>query len=386
MLRTIADNSILIILTAIGLPDSADPDIFIIAAGLMMVITTYASFDEHVHEENNKIKIISFTKFIIMTTYSMLSGGISGFLVFFFFKEARPYIRVVIGTFMYVLSTAVKGKDTSAAISIVETILLISAYMAIIFIYKMMERTENRKRNDNARITASNVSEMHEKRLNEQLTIQNYMAERNARLIERENISRNIHNNVGHSITAAIMTLDAADMLYDIEPDEARKKMNAANSRMRGSLEAIRRAVRVLDEKDLELTAVDLTSELDLIINEFMTDTGILINQDYSGIAAAIKIPRNHVEFLTGVLREMLTNGVKHGNADEFFVILLGDSAHVRLDITDNGQSDFNIMNARQRIENGFGLKKIISYAEKCGGKAKFENENGFRTTVELPV
>ncbi|MCI8306463.1 MAG: hypothetical protein HFH14_00300 [Lachnospiraceae bacterium] len=384
MLRTISNNTILIVLTAIGLPKSAYPYIFIIAAALIMVITTYDSIDGHVNEENNKI--LSVTKLIIMAVYSMLSGQISGFLVFFFFDEAKAYIRVIIGISMYVLSAAAMAKEISAAICIVETFLIIAAYLIILIVYKMMEQMENRKRNYDARITASNVSEMHEKRLNEQLTIQNYMAERNARLIERENISRNIHNNVGHSITAAIMTLDAADMLYDVEPDEARKKMNDANNRMRGSLESIRRAVRVLDEGESELTAADLTSELDMIINEFMMDTGIQINKDYCGITGAIKIPHNHVEFLTGVLREMLTNGVKHGNANEFFVILLGDSAHVRLDISDNGHSDFDSINGGQRIAGGFGLRKIITYVEKCGGKVQFENENGFRTTMELPV
>ena len=65
-------------------------------------------------------------------------------------------------------------------------------------------------------IQNSNLNEMHEKRLNQELTKQNYLADKNARLVERENISRNIHNSVGHSITAAIMTLDAADMLYDV--------------------------------------------------------------------------------------------------------------------------------------------------------------------------
>lgn len=79
-------------------------------------------------------------------------------------------------------------------------------------------------------------------------------------VVERENISRNIHNSVGHSITAAIMTLDAADMLYDVNPYEARKRMNDANNRIRVSLESIRRALRVLDDEKL------LTDSLEIIL------------------------------------------------------------------------------------------------------------------------
>ena len=89
-----------------------------------------------------------------------------------------------------------------------------------------------------------------QKKLAKELVIKNYLADKNARLEERENISRNIHNSVGHSITAAIMTLDAADMLYDTAPDKAREKMNTANERIRTGLEAIRQAVRVLDSNN----------------------------------------------------------------------------------------------------------------------------------------
>ena len=101
---------------------------------------------------------------------------------------------------------------------------------------------------------------------------------------------------------------------------------------------------------------------------------------------ATLQIPHEHAEFLTGVLQEMLTNGVKHGNATEFVVILSGDSAHIRLESKDNGRSDFTAENSGARIEKGFGVKKIISYAERCGGKTSFTNEDGFRAMVELPV
>ncbi len=60
-------------------------------------------------------------------------------------------------------------------------------------------------------VRQSAVGELAEKRLNRELKLKNYLADKNARLEERETISRNIHNSVGHSITAAVMTLDAAD-------------------------------------------------------------------------------------------------------------------------------------------------------------------------------
>ena len=93
-----------------------------------------------------------------------------------------------------------------------------------------------------------------------------------------------------------------------------------------------------------------------------------------------------HSEFLTGALKECFTNGVKHGQADLFTVGLYTDSNHVRLYVEDNGKSDFNLENQKVKIDQGFGLKKIISYVRKWGGSAVFLNENGFRGEITLPM
>lgn len=380
MVYAISEIIILVLLTIPGLFCSKAPVFLIMSAAVLMILTAYQS----VNEEKDKGILLS--DLVIRSVFAVLSGNFSGFLVFFFLKEVKVHIRVFSGTLMFIFVQFVVYKNTSVAMCMLDTIFLLISFLAIGFFYSMLKLAEKRKVKENNRITAANISELHEKRLNEKLVMQKSLDERNARLLERENISRNIHNSVGHSITAAIMTLDAADLLYDVKPDEARRKMNDANNRIRGSLESVRRAVRVLDDDNVELTAGELKSELDMIIKEFVMDTDIQVYQSYSEIRDELKLESDHAVFLTGVLKELLTNGLKHGGASEFTVILSGDHAHVKLSVSDNGQSDFNNTNSKQKIENGFGIKKIISYAEKCGGKTQFKNENGFKAMVELPV
>lgn len=380
MVYTILDNIIIIILTFISLFTSKSMELLIITAGLLMVLITFESFQD---DWNIVFSVLEFT---VMTLFALLSGGFAGFIVFFLFKAEKEYIRLILGICLFVFTALIIYKNMSFAMCIVKTLLLIAAFLCMMLIKYMMEDIEKRKKRETEKLTVSNVSEMHEKRLNEQLVMQNYLAEKNARLLERETISRNIHNSVGHSITAAIMTLDAADVLYDERPEEARKRMNDANNRIRGSLESIRRAVRVLDEESGEILSGDLKSELENVINEFEMDTDIRVDQNFSQLMDDIKIPHDHAVFLTGALQELLTNGVKHGNAGEFVVILLGDTAHIRLEVSDNGHSDFGLSNSESRIEKGFGIRKLISYAEKCGGKTAFENDNGFKAMIELPI
>ncbi len=230
------------------------------------------------------------------------------------------------------------------------------------------------------------LGELNEKKLNEELRIKNYLSDRNARLEERENISRSIHNSVGHSITAAIMTLDAADMLFDSSPHKAREKVGTANERIRDSLASIRRAVRVLDSEDKPVPISDLCESIKSICKSFTMDTKIVVRTNLSDCSQDKLIPSVHAEFFCSAISELLSNGVRHGNADTFLVSLTSDSKHLMLTVTDNGKSDFCNENSKNKIQNGFGLKKLISYCEKNGGKAEFSNPAGFKSVVTLPI
>lgn len=380
MLHTISQIIIIVLLAIVGLFHSRAPVFLIMAAAALIILITYRSVCEE------KEKGIMPACAGGMLVFAMLSGGFWGFLAFFFLQDIKVSARVGIGTLLFVFGQPVLYRNAPTAMRILLTIFLVLSFLLLDLVYSMAELAEKRKMREKERITASNISELHERRLNKQLVRQKYVDERNARLLERENISRNIHNSVGHSITAAIMALDAADVLYDVKPEEARKKMQDANSRIRDSLASIRRAVRVLDDDTAELTAGELKSELDMIAAEFVLDTGVEITRNDKEMEDDIRLPHDYVVFLTGVLQEALANGVRHGNASEFMVALTGDSAHVKLAVWDNGHSDFGALNGRRKIENGFGIKKIMAYAEKCGGKTKLENQDGFLMTVELPI
>lgn len=380
MIYTILDNCIILLLTIAGILAGNEAALLIIVAGLLMILVTYRSFKEEPEVPEIMIRVA------LMICFSGLSGSWVGCIIFFLLHDIPIWVRGLCGVTLSVLAEQVIQKTQTVAESILHALFLIAVYIILEAVFALIRHLLQEKRREEERIRASNVSEMHEKQANEELLRQNVLAEKNARLVERENISRNIHNSVGHSITAAIMTLDAADMLYEVKPEEARKKMNDANERIRGSLESIRRAVRVLDEEATEIAASDLKADMESIIHEFVMDHTFRVDRDFSRLPDGGKIPGEHAVFLTGALQEFLTNGVKHGQATEFVVIMMGDSAHIRLDVSDNGTGDFDEENRENRIRNGFGIKKIISYAEKNGGKAEFSNDHGFRSVVELPI
>jgi len=307
------------------------------------------------------------------TFFTCISAGLS-------------YICILIFRCAFGYEDLANGAGPVIASGILKLIMLESACVLILLFRSLIWMSKLRKEEEMRRLRDYSLSEMHQIRKNKELVIKNYNSDRNARLLERENISRNIHNSVGHSITAALMTLEAADVLFDKDTDEAHRRMNEAGTRIRGSLSAIRSAVRALDEEAGDVTVKDLICYMDNILNEFLMDTERNCERIYDIISEDYLIPTEHAEFLTGALSELLTNGVKHGNATFFIVHLSGDRAHVRLSVTDNGKSDYCDENSEQRIREGFGLKKLTSYAERCGGSTEFWNEGGFHAVIELPI
>ena len=402
MYFTLLDNFIVILLALISVFRTEHTALFVLAAGFLIVAITAGSMFRSpeilVEKEGAVMKWtgempvpLLIAKLALLTGFAFLSGSWIGFVAFAVLNISRQWIVPVITFFLYSLYALLglpgaKAQDYGVAEELLFALAAAGITALFLFIKFRMKRQMEKEAQNREQLRRMSISEMREKKLNRELAKANYLADKNARLTERENISRNIHNSVGHSITAAIMTLDAADMLYDTKPEEARKRMNDANERIRGSLESIRRAVRTLDDESASVPVSDLRAGLDSILNEFLMDTEIRADRVYEDFPEGMELPHEYVEFLTGVLQECLTNGLKHGGADFFLVKLSGDSAHVQLMVKDNGKSDYGVENEELRLKQGFGLKKVRSFAERCGGRAEFENEEGFRTLVELPV
>lgn len=233
------------------------------------------------------------------------------------------------------------------------------------------------------------VNEQKVKNLNREITLRSQVAERNARLEERENIARNIHNVVGHTITSALVSLQAYEVLKEADPERAEDKLSATSERMHLALEEIRRAVRVLDAETEDISLQDFCSLLATEADKFSTDTEIKIVHNFAeSHDKDLRVEKRTCEFLHSVLTECLNNGIRHGEATQFFVHLAYDTAHIKLVVSDNGKGFRGLSDAEQkrRLENGYGLRKMKDYVRNHAGSFKVDGEDGFRVQVELPL
>ena len=192
---------------------------------------------------------------------------------------------------------------------------------------------------------------------------------------ERNRIAKDIHDNAGHSMTTVIMQTEAAKLLIDSDPKEAKTRIISANIQAKNALEQMRESVHLLAGREQVKT---LKEEIEEIIAQTIDGTELKIRCNIEEIA----LDDESARFICNSVKECLVNGIRHGRATAFFIEMKREFSSVCLLISDNGSG------AVGEIEEGFGLRGMRERAEKLGGKCSFSGEadEGFETEIVIPL
>ncbi|MDE6585992.1 MAG: hypothetical protein K2K80_04870 [Clostridia bacterium] len=190
---------------------------------------------------------------------------------------------------------------------------------------------------------------------------------------ERNRIAKDIHDNAGHSMTTVIMQTEAAKLLIDKNPKEAKTRIISANIQAKNALEQMRESVHLLAGRAQVNT---LKQDIEEIIAQTIDGTELKIRCNIEDIA----LDSESARFICNSVKECLVNGIRHGKATAFFIEMRKEFSNVCLLISDNG------VGAGGKIEEGFGLKGLREKAEKLGGRCSFTGEEGFETEILIPL
>ena len=273
--------------------------------------------------------------------------------------------------------------------------------LAVYWLFRYFEMNSNLEK----ALKSSALDAMNERQLRIEIAESKNLAEENARLEERERISRDIHNAVGHTLSAATVTLDAAQMLMDSDSKRANEKIDQANERIHEAIGSVRSVVRTLDSKDDSVLVQDYINSLKELIHNFTLDTEIKVHHNLDLILAeeerriSVKTPDDNTErkegklhigraaFISSSISELLTNGVKHGKATVFIILLTLGETNIGVQVSDNGTGwgDITYEQKQLKLRNGFGLRKMNDYIKTNGGSFEVEGKDGFCVKISLP-
>lgn len=183
---------------------------------------------------------------------------------------------------------------------------------------------------------------------------------------ERNRIARDLHDTLGHNMTALIMQLQMAEHLLQEDTSQAERLLQNSTKTAKESLSGIRAVVETLRGADNVLATTDAIKRL---TEDFAAKTGTDIALEIRG-EADVKLSAANTA-LYHIVQEAVTNAVRHGRSTKIAVFIEYSKGSVSFTIKDNG-------NGSGSIKEGYGLKGIRERAEAFGGHVEYESGEGF--------
>jgi signal transduction histidine kinase len=191
--------------------------------------------------------------------------------------------------------------------------------------------------------------------------------ENQATLQERNRIARDIHDSLGHSLTALNLQLETALKLLSTDPAKATSFLAQAKRLGSTALQDVRHSVSAMRSDPLQ--GRSLEEAIASLILEFQRSTGIT---PISNLMVGCPIPPEMTPALYRIVQEALTNICKYAEANEIKINLQISSNQLELIIQDNGKG----FNVKQNI-SGFGLQGMRERTLALGGKFEINTSPG---------
>lgn len=199
-----------------------------------------------------------------------------------------------------------------------------------------------------------------------------------AALQERNRIAREIHDSVGHYLTAQSIQLENTALFLTENPDKAATHLEKARQLNQEALTNIRSSVASLRKDSLQERSP--AASLKQLIDDFELNTNIKVIRK---LDLTSSIPERVGITLYRIVQEALTNAAKHSQATKIILHLTQSDRQISLSIQDNG-CGFNPNNNT----TGFGLQGMQERAAALQGKLSIVSEpnQGSQINVAIPL
>lgn len=192
------------------------------------------------------------------------------------------------------------------------------------------------------------------------------------RLKERNRIAREIHDNVGHMLTRAILQFGA---LITICSDETFKEgLNELKNTLDTAMNNIRNSVH-----DLRDEAIDIPTAIDDITAPLKEDRKLNVEIDISS-----DVDKDIKYAIIGVVKEAVSNIIKHSTNENVDVTLIEHPAMYQLVIHDYGIKGSSSEEGDSMDLSGMGLDNIRARINGVGGNVLITHNDGFRIFVTI--
>lgn len=186
-----------------------------------------------------------------------------------------------------------------------------------------------------------------------------------ATLNERNRIARDIHDNVGHVLSNSILQTGA--LMATCKDEALRGRLNTLRETLAQGMDRIRESLH-----DLHDDSVDLYTEIKVLADNF--------NFCPASLQYCIEgNPDRKIKYaLIAIVKEALSNIIRHSNATQVDVALHEHPALYQLVVKDNGT-------VKNPGGEGLGLRNIEQRVNSLKGFVNINSDSGFTVFVSIP-
>ena len=327
--------------------------------------------------KSDKANIFSIALELIIASIACLNFG--GNILFYFvgliidiISLNTKNIKYIFLSIMCLLSTHSRFNE-SVEEGFVNLVIIIIFSVLLNYISRLYNtKKEAQRLYDKLRVSEENLIEANNK-------LEEYLSsiEELTILKERNRISREIHDSVGHALSTAIIQLSAMEVLASKEESKLKDIISELRSFINDSFQDVKSAVKELKSDDYN-NYRGIFRIQDLCKN-FEKMTGVEVKVVVS--KGDWNLSTKQSTHLYRITQEVLSNSLRHGKATKINVIMNFTDNDFVISFKDNGIGTEDIK------EIGFGLKNIKERTEEIGGTVDISSklENGFFVKIVVP-
>lgn len=297
-------------------------------------------------------------------TEIILFGGVCFYLTLLF---PLAYLAFLMPTFMIAANSVHKSYRWSGPITIILFPLLIAIFSKVTDLWVIiLQLSLAFAMGSFFRLLAINYRQSEIIR-NQKHVLEQYVSqvERITLLEERDRLSKDLHDTMGHSYTSIIMGMETLRM--ELKSKEGEQQLDSLLQLARNSMEEVR---LYLHQLDLSQESLPLATTLQQLTEEFKKHAKVNVRTRIIG--EEYMVSKQSKMTLYRSLQESLTNAVRHGHSTEIIVSLHFEPQQIRLDVQDNGcgveewEDGFGLTAMKERVSQSQG--RVIVYSKKGEG------------------
>jgi len=200
----------------------------------------------------------------------------------------------------------------------------------------------------------------------EELRLANDEIEHLAKVAERERIARDLHDVLGHTLSLLTLKSELARKLVDRDPERAKLEMQDVERTSRAALADVREAIRGYRSEGFFAELARARAALET--------AGVTLQCN----TVPLELSPQQESVLAMVLREAVTNVVRHAEAQRCEVRLVKEDALCRLEIADDGRGG--------DAPEGNGLRGMRERLQSIGGSLERLTGQGTRLVIQVPL